>query len=125
MRIVKLPPRRERYDVLAAGEKLRQSFEERLNAREPAEVERLLEAGADRVLCGVRIVGDHALAADRVKRRATVSLRAGRFTPRHISVPLGAKVTWRFADATHIDYHINDGRSLDMIEDRSVDFAFS
>ena len=31
----------------------------------------------------------------------------------------------RFADATHIDYHVNDGRSLDMIEDRSVDFAFS
>ena len=35
VRIVKLPPRRERYDVLAAGEKLRRLFEERLDAREP------------------------------------------------------------------------------------------
>ncbi len=37
VRIVKLPPRRERYDVLAAGEKLRRSFEERLDAREVGE----------------------------------------------------------------------------------------
>ncbi len=33
VRIVKLPPRRERYDVLAAGERLRRSFEARLDAR--------------------------------------------------------------------------------------------
>lgn len=33
VRIVKLPPRRERYDVLAAGEELRRSFEQRLDAR--------------------------------------------------------------------------------------------
>ena len=38
VRIVKLPPRRERYDVLAAGEKLRRSFEARLDARELADI---------------------------------------------------------------------------------------
>ncbi|MBA2461162.1 MAG: hypothetical protein H0V45_05275 [Actinobacteria bacterium] len=38
VRIVKLPPRRERYDVLAAGERLRRSFEERLDAREVDEL---------------------------------------------------------------------------------------
>jgi hypothetical protein len=31
----------------------------------------------------------------------------------------------RFADATNIEYHVNDGRSLDMVEDGSVDFAYS
>jgi SAM-dependent methyltransferase len=31
----------------------------------------------------------------------------------------------RFAAATNIDYHVNDGRSLDMVADGSVDFAFS
>jgi SAM-dependent methyltransferase len=31
----------------------------------------------------------------------------------------------RFADATNIDFHVNDGRSLAMVEDASVDFAFS
>jgi SAM-dependent methyltransferase len=31
----------------------------------------------------------------------------------------------RFADADNIDYHVNDGRSLAMVEDGSVDFAFS
>ena len=31
----------------------------------------------------------------------------------------------RFAYASHISYHINDGRSLDMIENRSIDFVFS
>jgi SAM-dependent methyltransferase len=31
----------------------------------------------------------------------------------------------RFADATNIEYHVNDGRSLDMVEDNSIDFAFS
>jgi SAM-dependent methyltransferase len=31
----------------------------------------------------------------------------------------------RFADATNISYHVNDGRSLDMIEDDSIDLAFS
>jgi plastocyanin len=36
--------------------------------------------------------------ARRLKRRARVDLRRGRFQPRHISVPLGARVTWRFSD---------------------------
>jgi SAM-dependent methyltransferase len=31
----------------------------------------------------------------------------------------------RFADATNIEYHVNDGRSLAMVEDGSVDLAFS
>jgi SAM-dependent methyltransferase len=31
----------------------------------------------------------------------------------------------RFADADHLECHRNDGRSLDMVEDGSVDFAFS
>jgi SAM-dependent methyltransferase len=31
----------------------------------------------------------------------------------------------RFADATNIDYHVNDGRSLEMVADASIDFAFS
>lgn len=31
----------------------------------------------------------------------------------------------RFADQSHMEYHVNDGQSLDMIEDHSVDFAFS
>ncbi len=38
IRVVKLPPRRERYDVLAAGEKLRRSFEQRLDARAAEEI---------------------------------------------------------------------------------------
>ena len=36
VRLVKLPPRRARFeDVLSNGESLRQSFEERLDGREP------------------------------------------------------------------------------------------
>ena len=31
----------------------------------------------------------------------------------------------RFSAATNIEYHVNDGRSLEMVEDRSIDFAFS
>lgn len=31
----------------------------------------------------------------------------------------------RFADSDHIEYHVNDGRSLSMIEDGSIDFTFS
>jgi SAM-dependent methyltransferase len=31
----------------------------------------------------------------------------------------------RFADATNIEYHVNDGRSLAMVEDGSIDFVFS
>ena len=31
----------------------------------------------------------------------------------------------RFAYASHLSYHINDGRSLDMIENRSINFVFS
>lgn len=35
VRIVKLPPRRPRYEVLTTGEELRALFELRLDAREP------------------------------------------------------------------------------------------
>ena len=31
----------------------------------------------------------------------------------------------RFAEASHIGYHVNDGTSLDFLPDRSVDFVFS
>jgi 2-polyprenyl-3-methyl-5-hydroxy-6-metoxy-1,4-benzoquinol methylase len=31
----------------------------------------------------------------------------------------------RFLSESHINYHINDGKSLDMIADKAVDFAFS
>ena len=31
----------------------------------------------------------------------------------------------RFADASNIDYHVNVGRSLEMVPDRSLDLAFS
>lgn len=31
----------------------------------------------------------------------------------------------RFADASHISYYVNDGTSLDMIPDNSIDFVFS
>jgi SAM-dependent methyltransferase len=31
----------------------------------------------------------------------------------------------RFGDAPNIDYHVNDGRSLAMVDDESIDFAFS
>jgi SAM-dependent methyltransferase len=31
----------------------------------------------------------------------------------------------RFAGTTNITYHVNDGRSLAMVEDRSIDFVFS
>jgi SAM-dependent methyltransferase len=31
----------------------------------------------------------------------------------------------RFRDASHISYHVNDGKSLAMVEDESVDFVFS
>jgi hypothetical protein len=34
VRIVKLPPRRPRFEVLATGEELRRRFEERLDGRE-------------------------------------------------------------------------------------------
>ena len=34
VRIVKLPPRRPRFEVLATGEELRRLFERRLDARE-------------------------------------------------------------------------------------------
>lgn len=35
VRIVKLPPRRARYDLLATGEEIRRRFEERIDARDP------------------------------------------------------------------------------------------
>lgn len=31
----------------------------------------------------------------------------------------------RFADERHVAYHVNDGRTLEMLEDGSIDFAFS
>jgi len=31
----------------------------------------------------------------------------------------------RFSAASNVEYHVNDGRSLDAVADRSVDFAFS
>src|SRR3954451_3366396 len=31
----------------------------------------------------------------------------------------------RFSDADNIEYHVNDGRSLEMVEDGSIDVAFS
>lgn len=31
----------------------------------------------------------------------------------------------RFRDANHIEYHVNDGRSLEMVEDSSIDLVFS
>ncbi len=31
----------------------------------------------------------------------------------------------RFSDYSHIHYYVNDGKSLDMIEDHSIDFVFS
>ena len=34
VRIVKLPPRRARYDLLATGEEIRRRFEQRIDARE-------------------------------------------------------------------------------------------
>jgi hypothetical protein len=37
VRIVVLPPRRKRYDVLTTGEELRELFEQRLDAREPGD----------------------------------------------------------------------------------------
>jgi plastocyanin len=41
-----------------------------------------------------------AVAPRRSGRKVTVDLRRGAFRPAHISVPLGARVTWRFQDAT-------------------------
>jgi hypothetical protein len=35
VRIVKLPPRRAHYDLLATGEEIRRRFEDHLDAREP------------------------------------------------------------------------------------------
>jgi hypothetical protein len=37
VRVVKLEPRRSRYDVLADGEAMRRRFEELLEARDPGE----------------------------------------------------------------------------------------
>jgi ubiquinone/menaquinone biosynthesis C-methylase UbiE len=31
----------------------------------------------------------------------------------------------RFSECSHIEYHVNDGKTLDMISDSSVDFLFS
>src|SRR4051812_3157212 len=31
----------------------------------------------------------------------------------------------RFADEGHMEFHVNDGQSLEMVADGSIDFAFS
>jgi SAM-dependent methyltransferase len=31
----------------------------------------------------------------------------------------------RFADCSHIEYHVNDGKSLDMVASNSIDFVYS
>ena len=31
----------------------------------------------------------------------------------------------RFAEAPHVEFHTNDGKSLDVVDDRSIDLAFS
>lgn len=38
VRVVKLPPRRARYDLLATGEEIRRRFEERIDARDAEEL---------------------------------------------------------------------------------------
>jgi hypothetical protein len=47
VRIVKLPPRRPRYDVLTTGEELRELFERRLDAREQDAAEDHAGAGSE------------------------------------------------------------------------------
>lgn len=60
----------------------------------------------------------------------------GRWTPflleackRYVGVDIAAggieACRRRFADAPHAEFHVNDGRSLDVVEDGSVDLAFS
>ena len=46
------------------------------------------------------------------KQRARVSLRQGRFQPGHVSVPLGASITWRFSDVVPHNVLIANGPSL-------------
>ena len=46
------------------------------------------------------------------RRKATVDLRQGRFRPAHISVATGARVTWRFQDATPHNVLFANGPSL-------------
>ena len=48
-----------------------------------------------------------------------------RLTVVDVSGPCIEACQRRFADATNIEYHVNDGRSLDMVPDGSVDFVFS
>lgn len=46
-----------------------------------------------------------------------------------VIVDLGARCIdacrQRFSSCSHITYHVNDGRSLSMVPDRSIDFVFS
>jgi len=42
-----------------------------------------------------------------------------------LTEPCIAHCQRRFQAASNIEYHVNDGRSLSMVPDRSVDFAFS
>jgi plastocyanin len=41
-----------------------------------------------------------------------VALRNGRFGPAHISVPVGARVTWRFEDREQHNVRIANGPAL-------------
>lgn len=51
------------------------------------------------------------------------------YTSQLVIVDLGAQCIEackrRFSSSSHITYHVNDGRSLGMVPDRSIDFAFS
>jgi len=51
------------------------------------------------------------------------------FCEQYIAVDLSpasiARLKERFASDSHVHCHVNDGKSLAMVEDRSVDFAFS
>jgi len=52
-----------------------------------------------------------------------------RYCNRYVGVDLAARgieaCRRRFAEAEHAEFHVNDGRSLAMVNDRSIDFAFS
>jgi SAM-dependent methyltransferase len=48
-----------------------------------------------------------------------------RLTLVDLADPCIAACKERFAEHDHIDYHVNDGKSLDMVEDGSIDLAFS
>lgn len=49
----------------------------------------------------------------------------GRLTAVDLNASCIAACRDRFAGVAHLECHVNDGRSLDMVADRSIDFAFS